>query len=173
MDFRKKGDKSRYAFVDRRCIGRKCLAPGSVLIWLIMLVFVWRADQLRAFVVVHERGPRNVRFCENVGIADRCQNDPGDPSNPVGPILRRQRCDPNGVWFIIAAWGISALLIFWACGRINGKLRGGWILLLIGISLDIAFGLSGMFGCLPWYWGRCEKECNGCNGTLISMTDHR
>jgi IS1 family transposase len=28
-----------------------------------------------------------------------------------------------------------------------------------GVALDIAFGLSGMFGCLPWYWGRCEDEC--------------
>lgn len=28
MDFRKKGDKARYSFVDRRCIGRPCWAPG-------------------------------------------------------------------------------------------------------------------------------------------------
>ena len=99
-----------------------------------------------------------------------CQNDPGDPSNPIGPILRRQRCDPNGVWFIFVAWGVSAILIYLACGRIHNGRWYGWLLLSIGVALGLAFGLSGMFGCLPWYWGRCEDECKGCQN--IALVGH-
>lgn len=29
MNFKCKGDSVRYSFIDRRCIGRKCWAPGA------------------------------------------------------------------------------------------------------------------------------------------------
>lgn len=29
MNFKRKGDPARYSFIDKRCIGRRCWAPGA------------------------------------------------------------------------------------------------------------------------------------------------
>ena len=91
------------------------------------------------------------------------QDKASEPSNPIHPVFPkwqiRQLCDPDGAWFICAGWLLSAVLIGIGFGRIHDSRRWGWFIFLFGVSLDIAFGVSGMFGCLPWYWGRCDCEC--------------
>ena len=74
MLFRRTGDKHRYSFVDERCIGRECWAPG----------------------MFQHRSPLSCGGSRNTGSPDSpcCMNRAyrGCPSGPDG---EREEMDPN------------------------------------------------------------------------------